>query len=296
MRGDDAGFNVNTRTNPFDLSDLPREERAASADLRARALDVIERHVPGEVTDSAREGATRTAQRSSSKHYDAELVNRHIIESSHPDYVEDFRRHVATAGQFNSERLSRAAMSLTAANGGVLVPQFLDSTIVLTNDGTENEIRQISGQVSITTDQWDGVTSAGVTAGYAAEATEASDNSPTFVAPTIRPERAQAYIIGSFEMIADTGFDEVGMLFMDAFDRADETAMAVSAPVPTAPKVKGVSKRKVWKFEVTDVSELPPEYLIANEKAIGGVVRALKDKTNIPGVRVYFEETLAAGS
>ena len=62
------------------------------------------------------------------------------------------------------------------------------------------------------------------------------------------------------------------------------------------PQVKGVSTRQTWKFEITDPDQLPREYLVANDKAIGGVVRALKDKTNIPGVRVYCEDSIAARS
>lgn len=59
-------------------------------------------------------------------------------------------------------------------------------------------------------------------------------------------------------------------------------------PVPSAvPKVEGISFRTDWKWEVTDVSQVPREYMMVNEVAINGVVRAMKDKTNIPGVRVF---------
>ena len=38
---------------------------------------------------------------------------------------------------------------------------------------------------------------------------------------------------------------------------------------------------------MADVSQVPREYMKLDESAIGGVVRAMKDKTNIPGIRVY---------
>jgi len=69
---------------------------------------------------------------------------------------------------------------------------------------------------------------------------------------------------------------------------------ASTAPVASAPKVKGISTRKVWKFEVINQGMIPAEYLVPDTVAIGGVVRALKNKTNIPGIRVFAEDTMSA--
>jgi tyrosyl-tRNA synthetase len=60
-------------------------------------------------------------------------------------------------------------------------------------------------------------------------------------------------------------------------------------------KVKGESTRKVWKFEITDEKQIPREYLSVDEVKIRKVVQALKDDTNIAGVRVYQEESLTLG-
>lgn len=75
-------------------------------------------------------------------------------------------------------------------------------------------------------------------------------------------------------------------------------AMLPPAPVIHAPKpeVKGISTRETWTFEIIDPMLLPREYLVPNEQAIRGVVKALKNATNIPGVRVYAETTIAARS
>lgn len=48
--------------------------------------------------------------------------------------------------------------------------------------------------------------------------------------------------------------------------------------------------RTRWGFEVIDEALIPREYLIVDMAAIGAVVRAQKDKTAIPGVRVYSEK------
>ena len=55
--------------------------------------------------------------------------------------------------------------------------------------------------------------------------------------------------------------------------------------VPTASKAQGVSLRDNWTFEIIDESLIPREYLIPDEVKIRKVVVAMKDKTNIPGIR-----------
>lgn len=59
------------------------------------------------------------------------------------------------------------------------------------------------------------------------------------------------------------------------------------------PKVEGVSSRRNWSFRIIDEAQLPREYLMPNESAIRQVVKALKDKANIPGVEVYCEDSVA---
>lgn len=85
--------------------------------------------------------------------------------------------------------------------------------------------------------------------------------------------------------------------------REAEATRAAAASMPTAPvvhfeqpKVAGVSSRQVWKFEIVDAEQLPRKYTIPDEKAIGAVVRALGDKADIPGVRVYAETVISSRS
>jgi len=218
-------FHVNTRTSSdiFDFDTLPYNRSEAVAELRGRALDAIEKHVPKEIADSAREAATSLVKRESTRHFDAAEVAEIVVRTTSPGYVKEFRDYLKNPGIGGGPEM-RAAMSLTAANGGYLIPQFLDPTIVLTNAGVANDIRQVSRIEQITVDQWDGVTSAGVTAEWLAEGTEAADATPTFTGPTITPQKAAAWLFGSYEALADSGFDQVGMLIGDAFDRLEETA------------------------------------------------------------------------
>lgn len=224
--------NVNLNRDIFDMSTVDRSDpKRTSAEFRARAIAVAEDHAPSWVTDAYRESATRTAEKRSNRNYDADLVNEHIVRTSTEGYIESFEDFANTGGkvvrgEFKDYNESRAAMSLTAANGGLLVPQWLDPTIILTNAGSDNDVRANARVEQITVDQADFVTSAGVTAEWLAEATEVADASPTFVGPTITPQKRAAWLYGSFEMIADSGFDQIAPLIADAFDRQEETAFA----------------------------------------------------------------------
>ena len=76
-----------------------------------------------------------------------------------------------------------------------------------------------------------------------------------------------------------------------------EQAQTVVAPVQMeAPKLTGISTRTVYRFEITDPALVPREYLVVDESRIRKVVQALKSDCQIPGVRVYAEQALAAAS
>ena len=64
---------------------------------------------------------------------------------------------------------------------------------------------------------------------------------------------------------------------------------------PAVPKVVGEVRRESWKFSVVDATKIPREYLVPDLVKIGGVVRAMKGATNIPGVRAYSDKSYASG-
>lgn len=86
-----------------------------------------------------------------------------------------------------------------------------------------------------------------------------------------------------------------------------EAELAEIAPPPAvlaeAPKAAGISARKNWKADVTDLAALVKAaaaapsllvYLQANTVTINQVAKALKAECRIPGVRVYAEDIIAA--
>lgn len=87
------------------------------------------------------------------------------------------------------------------------------------------------------------------------------------------------------------------LMGLDAAETQQSVTQILNQPlhVPKAkaetfiPKMQDVQTRTNWKFEITDASLVPREYLIVDEKAVGAMVRARKGDTKIPGVRVYSE-------
>jgi HK97 family phage major capsid protein len=190
---------------------LPRTE------FRERALDAIERAVSfGDLSDGYAERATRVAQ-------DDVGIQRHVILTGSPEYREAFDAYLRNP----EENAQRAALSLTLANGGYMLPYVLDPTIVITNTGSANPWRRISNNKQTTSNTWNGVTSAGVSAGWLAENTEVPDSTPTVGNIQITPQKAAAWVFGSYEVLQDTDFaTELPALLADARDRLEEAAFA----------------------------------------------------------------------
>lgn len=101
-----------------------------------------------------------------------------------------------------------------------------------------------------------------------------------------------------------TGDADVAAAATQALDLADVAPIASLAVA--VPKAAGIATRSTFKYEVTSLKELVIAagkaaeggddtllgYLKASD-AIGGVVRSLKEKTRIPGVRVYEDKGLS---
>jgi HK97 family phage major capsid protein len=135
-------------------------------------------------------------------------------------------------GLTTEERDAIAVGTNTA--GGYLVPVHLDPTIILTNTGSANVVRQIARVVTLAPGEgntWKGISSAGVTGSWDAESTEVSDDSPSFLQPSIPLYTGDAFAKATFEAVEDitdlTG--QLTELFADARDRMEGAAHCVGA-------------------------------------------------------------------
>lgn len=128
----------------------------------------------------------------------------------------------------------RVAMTVGSnTNGGFLVPTHLDPTIVLTNTGSVNPVRMISRVVDLPVgNTWNGVTSAGVTASWDAEAVEVSDDTPgDYARVSVPVYLGRAFLRASYESFEDIAglSSDVLMLFADARDRLEGAAHCVGS-------------------------------------------------------------------
>lgn len=117
-------------------------------------------------------------------------------------------------------------MSTTVGNGGYMVPLTLDPAIMLTNDGSNNPLRRLARVVQTTTNAWQGVTSAGATAEWKAEAAEVGDGSPTVAQPSIPVFFGDAFVPYSFEIGMDAAnfLEELTTVLVDSADNLQATA------------------------------------------------------------------------
>ncbi|ART69115.1 phage major capsid protein [Mycobacterium dioxanotrophicus] len=187
--------------NPWDLSEV-RYAGNREAELRGRALSAVEQ-MPF-ATDKVREAATKFVERDGRDGKATELV----LNTTSPLYSEAFTKVIRSNGQMaalnaEEQREITRAMSLTDTAGGFLVPFQLDPTVILTANGSVNQIRQISRVVTATGDVWNGISSAGVTGSWDGEAVEVSDDAPTLGQPSVPVYKFQVYVPVSHEIAMD---------------------------------------------------------------------------------------------
>lgn len=126
------------------------------------------------------------------------------------------------------------AMSSTGADGGYGIPVFIDPSIIMTAQGSGNPFLELCDQVDVNTNEWKGVSSAGVSWRFrSAEGQEAVDASPTLAQPNIEIHTAEGFVPFSIEIGQDypgfmtelqrllaEGYDE---LLVDKFTRGSGT-------------------------------------------------------------------------
>lgn len=218
--------NVIVTRDAFDMSEI--SIGATPQELRSRGLAAIEQ--ADGLTDAHREQAERLT-----RSLDPKEVALRIVATGSEDYRAAFGKRLKdpsgrslTADELAAEQ--RAA-GITGSAGGYAVPFTLDPSIILTSDGSANPFRQISRVVPITTNAWHGVSSAGVSAAFAAEATAVTDGSATLAQPTVTAHKAQATIRYSIEIDQDwvQFSSEMLTLLADAKDTLEATKFAVGA-------------------------------------------------------------------
>lgn len=220
--------------NPWDLSEMRTYGRSrddVNSELTSRALSAIEKMPVA--TDKVREAATHIVERFDDK--DATLA-RLTLAASSPAYMRAFAKAATNRLHELEPTESRAlemvrAMSLTDSAGGFLVPFQLDPTVIITANGSLNEIRRIARQVVATGDVWSGVSAGAVSWSWDAEATQVSDDAPTFAQPTIPIYKAAGFVPVSIEALQDmaNGAAEIARLLAEGREILEAAAFATGS-------------------------------------------------------------------
>lgn len=208
----------------------------APRDNARRTLDAL-RTVP----DEGKERLTRSfeaAEVRSDGGAELGILSRWLLATSSPAYARAvgkmFRDPENGHREFDAEELDayrtaktvQRAMAIgTDSAGGFMLPTHLDPAIMLTNAGVIDPIRALARTELISTNEWNGISSAGVTASWDAEAAEVSDDSPTLAQPSVPVHKGAAFVAASIEAAQDTRIgDQVAALFIDAKLRLEGAA------------------------------------------------------------------------
>lgn len=282
---------VHTRNEVPSLNDL--SFFATPGEVRDAAMRSIERS--GKISDDERGLAEATLAR-------AEMpdgrVARHVIATGAPEYrtawsklIQPGGAALLTSDEARAVEAVRAA-SLSGSAGGYAVPFTLDPTIIYTGNGAANPFREISRVVQVATDDWNGVSSAGITVSWDGEAAEVSDDAPTLAQPSITTRKAQGFVPFSIEIGQDwPGMEaEIRAMFQKSKDVAEATVFATGASGSNQPigivtaltaTSSVINEASSETFTVADIyaleNALPPEYeqgasFLAN-KAIYNLIR-----------------------
>lgn len=231
--------------NPWDLSEIRQYGREAgdvTTELRARALSAVEK-MP-QSNDRIRSTATDLIER-----WDDEdgSLSKLVLTISSPAYlrawsksaVDPVRANLSEEEQrsLNQSKTLQRAMSLTDATGGFLVPFQLDPTLIITSDGSYNEVRQLARTVVATGDVWNGVSAGAVQWSFDPEASEVSDDSPSFAGPAIPIRTARGFVPISLEARMDAAnvAAEVARLLAQGKDDLEAVKFATGLPVNNEP-------------------------------------------------------------
>jgi HK97 family phage major capsid protein len=205
---------------------------------RDGGLRVIERHVDaGEMSSHASSVMERVVRDGRDP---LALGARYIEAAGDPNYRSAFgkiladpqtahyrfsREETAAVQKVTAVEAMRGMVTGTGSSGGFALPIVIDPSIMLSSSGAINPIRQLARQITISTTEWRGVSSAGVVASYDPEAGEVSDDTPTLAQPVILAELWRVFVPYSIEIGQDFGGleQELLQLTADARDVLDAT-------------------------------------------------------------------------
>jgi HK97 family phage major capsid protein len=196
--------------------------RITNSEARDRALRVLDSYAAADLSDAQKTLVDKQVRRD-------HVTARRILVTENEDYRTAFLKLVTDVHPVLTEEENRAVQAWyefralgdwTTTAGGFGIPVFIDPSIILTAQESGNPFLSIAKQVTVNTNQWKGVSSAGVTWAFQTEAAAATDNSPTLAQPTVLVHMARGFIPYSIEVGMDyPGFaSEMSTLLAQGYD------------------------------------------------------------------------------
>jgi HK97 family phage major capsid protein len=224
---DGTGPEFMRKMDPFaDLENI-RRNLIPTGELVSRALTAIEGHDKRALLPGNRgEEATRKAQ--------SPGIARHMLLTGTDAYLEAFRTYLNDPE--GEGQVARASLTTATAQAGFLLPYVLDTAIVLTNSGSTNPYRRVARVETTTSNAWQGVNSAGITSAWLNESAIAAEAGTAVGQIQIVPQKAAAWVTGSFEVMSDTDYAaQLPTLLADEKNIREENAFALGTGGTTGP-------------------------------------------------------------
>ena len=178
--------------------------RASRSEIRDAALAILDRdgkHLAARNGDHV-EGLLRTR----STITDGGVIAKRMVLTESDAYRSAFMKGVSqnspafTADEARALDEFRSMSEGVDTAGGFGIPVLIDPSIILTSGAAAAPVLDLARVVTITTDEWKGVSSAGVSWSYDGEGTEVSDDAPTLAQPTVPVYTARGFIPYSVEV------------------------------------------------------------------------------------------------
>lgn len=231
------------KQDPFSEDPRTLGERA----VYDRSMAVVDSSEGGRHLEPSQKARVQKLLRTQTGDTQGDLIGRLLLATENPHYRSAFQKIAASTTPVFTPEESRAieqvglikrALSVGSnAGGGFAVPVLIDPTIILTQQGSENDILRLARVETITNDTWKGLSTAGVSWQFHAESAAATDNSPTMAQPEVPTHRADGFIPFSIEIGMDwPGFaEQMSMLLASGYDEllADKLTLGSGNDEPT---------------------------------------------------------------
>jgi HK97 family phage major capsid protein len=265
-----------SRANWGSMQVMPGKDDPFAEDVRtmeerkvlSRSMQVVEDKVGGShLRDDQKTHITKLL-RTRNGDTDGDLIGRLLLATENPHYRSAFQKVAASATPaftadegraIDQVKLIKRAMSIGVdASGGFAVPVLIDPTIILTAQGSPNDILRLARVETITNDEWKGITSAGVSWQFSAEGAATTDNSPAIGQPVVTTKRADGFIPFSIEVGMDwPGFaEQMSGLLAEGYDELLAQKLTTSTANNNEPwgLIGRLDSVTTWKVELATAS------------------------------------------